>query len=596
METYEGKSAELTIRLGAAAGDGIQSAGEMMMKVLARSGLYISTYNGNQSLIRGGHVWFHIHAGTRKVYSLGYGIDFLVPLTQLAYDQHFESINEGGAVIYDPSVVKVHDLQAGVNEIPVPLGEIALKYDKRPIMKNTVSLGALSSALGIKFDVLAGAITDQFGRKNPGVAESNIKAAKEGYEIVSKASGPLVTFNYDYSKVKPVLTADYALALGAVNAGCRFYAAYPMSPASPIVHWMASHAKQLGLTVFLGEDEISVMNATIGASYAGARAMCATSGGGFALMQEAVGEAAMTETPLVVVDVMRAGPSTGLPTKTSQGDLNMMLGISQDDFPRVIIAPRDPAESFYTAERAFNIAERYQVPVIILLDFAIGDGGYATVEDLDPTFTIDRGKIVTTPSPDMVSGGWFRRFALTEDNVSPRSLPGTPDLMFVAKTDEHDEWGHDLSDVNSGLKEYLPIRVKMHEKRMKKLESIKKELKLPEIFGPSGADITIVTWGSSANPAREAVQRLRMQGVSVNSLEFTDLYPINETEVRKILQVPGKKVALEANYTGQFEMLLRREVGVTMDAHIRKYDGEPIYPSEVEKGVLSLRKEVHAIV
>jgi 2-oxoglutarate ferredoxin oxidoreductase subunit alpha len=304
----------------------------------------------------------------------------------------------------------------------------------------------------------------------------------------------------------------------------------------------------------------------------------------------------MTETPIVVVDVMRAGPSTGLPTKTSQGDLNMMLGISQDDFPRVIMAPRTALEAFQTAGRAFNLAERYQVPVIILLDFAIGDGGYSTVEGLDPIYKIDRGKVATTPTPDLLNGTWFKRFALTPDHVSPRSFPGTKDLMFIAKTDEHDEWGHDISDVRSGLKDSLPIRVEMQEKRMKKLDSIKKETKLPELFGPPHADITIVTWGSSANAAREAIERLRASGISVNGLEFTDLFPLNEAEVKKLLTTAGKKVALEANYSGQFEMLLRRDIGITMDAHIRKYNGEPFYPRDIEKQILEIEKKEAYVV
>ncbi|MDG6928986.1 MAG: 2-oxoacid:acceptor oxidoreductase subunit alpha [Nitrososphaerota archaeon] len=592
---HQGKEGELTIRIGAAAGDGIQSAGEMIMRVLSRSGLWITTYNGNQSLIRGGHVWFHVHAAAWKTYSMGYGLDFLIPLTQLAYDQHYERLNSGGAVIYDPSSVKAHDLPAGVRDLSVPLGEVALRHDRRPIMRNTVALGALCAAVGVDFDVLAKVIADQFGRKDRSVSENNVKAAQEGYDVVRQGAPPIRQLKYDYSSPKPVMTAGYAISMGAVNAGCRFYSAYPMSPASPIVHWMAAHARKLGLTVFLAEDEISVMNATVGAAYAGARAMCATSGGGFSLMQEAVGEAAMTETPVVVVDVMRAGPSTGLPTKTSQGDLNMMLGISHDDFPRVILAPRNAEESFYTAERAFNLAETYQVPVIVLLDYAIGDGGYSTVENLDFDFRIDRGKMLSAPGPGDHNGFWFRRFALTSDNVSPRAVPGTPGMMFVAKTDEHDEWGHDMSDVLAGLNESAPLRERMQEKRMKKLEAIKGEMKAPELFGPSGADITVITWGSSANPSREAIRELHRKGVSVNALEFSDIFPLNEVEVTRILRTARTKVDVEVNYTGQFAKLLARDTGVEMDSYLLKYDGEPIYPIEVEKHVLSLRKEVHAV-
>jgi 2-oxoglutarate ferredoxin oxidoreductase subunit alpha len=588
---------DITVRLGAAAGDGIQSGGEMITKVLSRSGLFISTYNGNQSVIRGGLVWFHVHAARWRVTSLGYGVDFLIPLTQLCYDEHYAKVNPGGAVIYDPAAVKAHDLPAGVKAVEVPLAEMALRHDKKPIMRNTVAAGALVALLGIDFTVLSDAITEQFGKKNPELAENNVQAAKEGYELISTKYGVQKKLEYDYSLRRPFMHADFTVALGAVAAGCRFYAAYPMSPASPIVHWMAANAKRLGITVFLGEDEISVVNSTIGASYAGARAMCATSGGGFSLMQEAIGEAAMTETPLVVVDVMRAGPSTGLPTKTSQGDLNMMLGISHDDFPRVIIAPRTPQEAFYAAGRAFNLSDRYQVPVIILLDFAIADGGYQSLDPLDFSSPIDRGKVVTGADPSSTNGVWFKRFAITPDNVSPRPFPGTPDTMFVAKTDEHDEFGHDLSDVLSGLSGPVMLRQRMHEKRMKKLDSIARESVLPELYGPAKADLTIVSWGSTSNPVREALKRLWQDGLRVNSLEFTDLFPLNTAEVTRLLKGSASLLAVESNYTGQFAQLLKRETGIDIKRRFLKYDGEPIYPAEIVDAVRSaLTKEVQALV
>lgn len=588
---------DLTIRLGAAAGDGVQSGGEMIARVLSRSGLYISTYNGNQSVIRGGLVWFHIHAATWRVSSLGFGDDFLIPLTQLCYDEHYKQLRTGGAVIFDPRTVKAHDLPSYVTPLEVPLSEIALKYDKRPIMRNTVATGALAAATGLDFRVLAEAIGDQFGKKNPEVAESNVFAAKEGFDLTATKYGIVKKLQYDYATRRPFMHADFTVALGAAAAGCRFYAAYPMSPASSIVHWMAANAKKLGITVFLGEDEISVVNSTIGASYAGARAMCATSGGGFSLMQEAIGEAAMTETPLVVVDVMRAGPSTGLPTKTAQGDLNMMLGISHDDFPRVIYSPRTPQEAFYTAGIAFNVADRFQVPALILLDFAIGDGGYQSIDPLDFSLPIDRGKVLKTPDPALTNGTWFKRFALTADNVSPRAFPGTPGMMFVTKTDEHDEFGHDLSDMLSGLEDAVKLRERMHEKRMKKMEQMAREMLLPELFGPDHADLTIVSWGSTANPVREALTRLWGEGLLVNSLEFSQLYPLNVAEVAKVLKSADALLDIEANYTAQFAGLLRRETGVDIERRFLKYNGEPIYPAEVVGAVhQAISKEVQGLV
>ncbi|MGC8558281.1 MAG: 2-oxoacid:acceptor oxidoreductase subunit alpha [Nitrososphaeria archaeon] len=580
------KVEDLTVRLGAAAGDGIQSAGEILARILSRSGIYIYTYNGNQSVVRGGHVWFHIHAGNKPVYSMGYGLDYLIAFTQQTIEEHADEVNSGGVIIYDSSNVKPINIPNGVRTVPAELVNIALKYDKYPIMKNTVALGILASLMGIDFKVVEETIKTQFGKKKEDVAQRNVQAAMEGYQIGSKQERGKELL-YDYSRRLPFLHSNYSFALGAVAAGCRFYAAYPMTPASPIVHWLANHAEKLGITVFLAEDEISAINAIIGASYAGARAMAGTSGGGFALMQEAMGEAAMTETPIVVVDVMRAGPSTGLPTKTGQGDLNMMLGLSQDDFPRVIFAPVNANDAYSAAIRSFDISDRYQVPVIVLMDFAIGDGAYITItEDFSPA-EINRGKLVSQASGDLINGIWFRRYQLTEDAVSPRSIPGTPGLMYVAKTDEHDEFGHDVSDVLAGLKSALKTREQMYEKRMRKLDYIKKEMRLPNIFGPSKADITLITWGSSANPAREAMDRLRGKGVSVNSYEFTDLYPLNQ-EVESMLKQVGRMVDIEVNYTGQFANYLRRETGVLIKDRMLKYNGEPIYPAEIEKFISKL--------
>jgi 2-oxoglutarate ferredoxin oxidoreductase subunit alpha len=275
----------------------------------------------------------------------------------------------------------------------------------------------------------------------------------------------------------------------------------------------------------------------------------------------------------------------------------MMLGISQDDFPRVILAPRTPQEAFYAAGRAFNTADRFQVPVLILLDFAIADGGFQSIDPLDFALPIDRGKVAAASDPSRTNGFWFKRFELTPDNISPRAFPGTKDMMFVAKTDEHDEFGHDLSDTLSGLKGAVRLRETMHEKRMKKLDQISKEATPPELFGPDRADLTIVSWGSTANPIREALRRLATEGLRVNSLEFTQLYPLNVPEITKALKSCNGLLNIEGNYTAQFAGLLRKETGVAMARNFLKYNGEPIYPAEVVDAVRhALAKEVQALV
>ncbi len=582
------KEADITIRLGAAAGDGIQSAGEIITRMLSKSGQYVVTYNGNQSLIRGGHVWFHIHSGNWRVTSLGYGIDYLLALTQLAFDEHVGKINKGGAVIFDPKYVKAGPVPDGVTLIPLPLTEIALKYDKRPLMKNTVGIGAIAGILNIDRKVLQDVIREQFGSKTQAIIEGNVSAALEGFDKTEKDFVPSRKLQFDYGVSRRFAHADFALAAGAVNAGCRFYAAYPMSPASQILHYMTANSKKMGVSVLLAEDEISAMGATIGAALAGARAMCGTSGGGFALMQEGFGMAAMNETPIVVVDVMRAGPSTGLPTKTAQGDLNMMLGISQDDFPRVILAPRNPEETFNCMAKAFNLAEKYQVPVIILLDFGIGDGGYATVEDLQFDDAIDRGKLLTEVSGN--GSTWFKRYELAEDNISPRVLPGTPNGMFVAKTDEHDEYGHDLSDVEAGLTHAVVMREKMMRKRMGKLDQIAGELNLPEIVGPKDAEISLVCWGSTSNAVREALKSLWDEGISVNSIEFSDIFPLRWSEVAGVLSAARHLVDVELNYTGQMAGLIARETGIMIADRLLSYTGEPLEPIEIVNKVKSMAR------
>ncbi len=267
---------DLTIRLGAAAGDGIQSGGEMISKVLSRSGLFISTYNGNQSVIRGGLVWFHIHAARWRVTSLGFGEDFLIPLTQLCYDEHYSELNSGGAVIFDPAAVKAHDLSPSVKALALPLAEIALKYDKKPIMRNTVAAGALAAATAIEFSVLSEAIGDQFGKKNPEIAQSNVLAAKDGYDLTKAKYGVVKKLEYDYATRRPNHARRLHRSAGGGSRWLPLLCGLPDVAGLSIVHWMAANAKKLGITVFLGEDEISVVNSTIGASYAGARAMCAT--------------------------------------------------------------------------------------------------------------------------------------------------------------------------------------------------------------------------------------------------------------------------------------------------------------------------------
>jgi 2-oxoglutarate ferredoxin oxidoreductase subunit alpha len=371
--------------------------------------------------------------------------------------------------------------------------------------------------------------------------------------------------------------------MGAAFADCRFYSAYPMSPASGILHWMAAHAKQLGICVRQVEDEISVINMAIGANHAGVRGMCATSGGGFALMTEALGMSGIIETPLVVINVQRAGPSTGVPTKTEQGDLNQMLGASQGDFPRIILAPISIPDCFATVRQAFNLADHYQCPVMVLSDLLMSEGN----ETVDPALLeaeveIDRGEMITEEG--MIGGANgepYLRYKNTESGISPRAIPGVPGHLYVSGTDEHDEDGVLLSDIYTD-----PVRrQKMVEKRVRKMSTVFEHLPAPTMAGPADAEVTLVGWGSTWGVLTEVVERLNAEGIKTNHVHIKTILPFQVKEVTQMLGGCRRIIIVENNQSGQFAKHLRGETGITANGHIHKFDGEPFEPKHIVAGV-----------
>jgi 2-oxoglutarate ferredoxin oxidoreductase subunit alpha len=354
-----------------------------------------------------------------------------------------------------------------------------------------------------------------------------------------------------------------------------------MSPASAVLHWMAAHAQKLGICVRQVEDEISVINMTIGANHAGVRGMCATSGGGFALMTEAIGMAGIIETPVVVINVMRAGPSTGVPTKTEQGDLNQAVGASQGDFPRIIMAPISIPDSFAMMPLAFNLADRYQCPVIIVSDLLISEGN----ETVDPALLsgdieIDRGEMIAE-APRTNGGNGYLRFKDTESGISPRAIPGLPGHVFVAATDEHDEDCVLISDVYTDP----VIRKKMVDKRARKFDGLTERLPAPRLEGPADAEVTLVGWGSTWGVISDAAARLNREGIRTNQLQIKFLVPFHSEEIKSILGRSRRIIIVENNKSGQFARHLRAETCIDAHAHIRKYDGEPFEPKHIVAGV-----------
>ena len=564
---------EFTIGIGGAAGDGIASAENILARTCARLGLQICAYNSYQSVIRGGHIWLRMRGAEKKVENHGDHLTMAIALNQDTLDRHASEVEPGGYVLYNADRFKIDGLTLAkdVDAVPLPVKEISAPFGGKPLMQNTVTIGAAANLLGLDIDVVEGVIGDIFGRKGEKVVEVNRALARAGFDHVQGKVSP-VGFKWNFTrKARPVITGNEAIAMGAAAAGCKFYSAYPMTPASSILHWMAAHSKKLGIVVKQAEDELAVANIAIGAGFTGVRSMCATSGGGFALMTEAIGMAGMLEVPVVFVEVQRGGPSTGLPTKTEQGDLNQVYGASQGDYPRIIIAPTNMMDMFNSAGEAFNLAERYQLPVIIISDLYLSEHDETVdMDEFNFEMEIDRGEVFKGAPTN-----GYERYAQTKTGVSPRALPGNPGTQHIAGSDEHNEKGELISDVNTDP----PTRIRMMDKRMRKIEFALKDLPAPTLYGPADAPITFIGWGSSEGVIREAMGLLDKDGLRTNLLQIKYLHPFHTDAVKAILDKTKKTVAVETNFSGQFERFLRAETGFSADHHIRKYDGEPIEPA-----------------
>ncbi len=569
---------EVTIGIGGAAGDGLDKSGDTLAKTAGRLGLYVYAYNSYQSVIRGGHIWLRVRIAGEKVYSHGDGLNVLIALNQDSIERHAPEVSSGGAVIYNSDKFKLDPVLLRDNVLPVPLPMVTLTkpFGKvQPVMQNTVALGALMFLTGLDFDTNVGVLEDTFKHKGQAVIDQNAGIARAGYDYARDNFVPL-GYEWNFTRVRrPFVTGNELMALGAVAAGCKFYSAYPMTPASSILHWMASHGERCGVVVKQCEDELAVANMAIGAGHAGVRAMCATSGGGFALMTEAIGMAGMIEAPVVIVEVQRGGPSTGVPTKTEQADLNQVFGASQGDYPRSIIAPTDTTDCFYSAVEALNLAEKYQLPVTIISDLLVSEHPETIEPDaLTNEVPIDRGEIVKE-WPE--SNGPYKRYAFTKSGVSPRALPGTENTLYVAATDDHDEEGILISDIFTSQ----AVRRKVQEKRMRKLDGLLRDTPPPALEGSPDAEITLIGWGSTKGVIHEAIVQLASEGVRANQLQIKYLVPFHSNEVTQILRDCKRTICVEANYTGQFARHLRAETGIAVDHHILKYDCEPFEPRQI---------------
>lgn len=581
---------DLSVTIGGDAGQGIESSGAGFARALMRAGWHIYTMVDYRSRIRGGHNFYQIRVADRPLYSHSDPVHILLAMTEETLKIHIDNLAPGAAVIYDEGFKRVDRSEieaAGAVAFPAPLARLATEHGSK-VMMNTAALGVAAGLLGADVNPFVSVIHDNFGRKGSRVAEANERVLRQAREwamaeLARRGEGE-VGFRYRLGPRGPVtqrrmaIHGNHAVGLGAVAGGCRFAAAYPMTPGTSLFEFLTAHGHRTGVVTKHAEDEIAAICMVVGAAHAGARALTTTSGGGFALMVEALGMAGMVELPVVIMVAQRGGPSTGLPTRTEQGDLLFALHASQGEFPRIVLAPGTIEACFETGWRAFNLAESFQCPVIILTDQYLA----SSLRDLPVDVfdrrgvQIERGPVLTHAELDALTEPYLR-FRDTPSGVSPRAIPGHPKGVYSLTTDEHDEESHITEEIGS--------RIQQMRKRMRKLESAAAVMRGPEWYGPPEAEVTLICWGSLYGACRDAVDRAVAAGRSVNMLHFCDLWPLPEDPVNMALAQIKRGVAVEQNYTAQFARLLRMVTGFEADATLNKFDGRQFTPGEILAGL-----------
>lgn len=565
---------DFTWKIGGPAGLGIKTTGDMFSKVMMRGGYHIFDYVEYPSLIRGGHNVTETRVSSREVYSQKKSVDILVALDEQTLALHKDELGDNGAIIYDGDKFKPDGIYKAkdVNLIHVPFGGIIKDLGASKIMENNVALGASLGLINADISLLFRLIEEEFGRKGEEVVSENCKVAKAGYNFVRDNFERLELSFKLGDKQKYVerhfVTGNDAVALGAIAGGCQMYVAYPMSPSTSILHTLAAVANKVGMLVRHSEDEIAVINSACGAGYAGARVMIGTSGGGFSLMVEGLGLVALTESPLVIVYAQRPGPATGMPTWTGQGDLRFVLHAHQDDFPRIVLAPGDVDETFELGWKAFNYAEKYQLPVFILLDKYLSESHKSAKAIRTNDVFIDRGEITYNWED---KENQYKRYRVTDTGIASRAFPGNPNTLFTANSYEHDEYGYSSEDPR--------VRVDQVNRRNRKLDVfIESELPKPQVYGNLEAGLTLVGWGSTKGPVLQAIADCSDK---FNYLHLNYLWPFPSKDVSNVLSKAKKTLLVEGNHSGELGGLIRQETGIKLDNRYLKYDGRPFYPEDI---------------
>ena len=562
---------ELNLIVAGQAGQGLQVISRTLGRMLVRAGYHVFVSQDVMSRIRGGHNFARVRISTQPVAADGDKAEILIALDPALVARHVADLAPDAVVLTDAA----GEVPEGLSAVRLPLVDLAREHGKDAVMANAVAVGAALALVGLELTGLEGLFESQFASKGEDVVRRNIAAAEAGYRMVAedaKRSCPHKLAAPE-SGDRVLVSGAEALALGAIAAGVRVVTGYPMSPATPIVEYCFRHAREAGLIVEQTEDEVSAANLAIGAAFAGARAMACTAGGGFCLMNEALSLAGMTETPLVLCVGMRPGPATGMATRTAQADLLFTIYAGHGEFPRAVLTPADAGQAFHAAQDAFRIAEKFQTPVIILFDQFMADA----------LWTVEKNELgVENRQERQVSEGagayTYRRYEMGESGVSPMMLPGTPQQLVYADSDEHDEAGH--------ITESAAMRVRMVDKRNAKTVGIRQELAAPKV--EAEAETLVFCFGSSRGVVAEAVRRLQDKGGDVTTAHLDHVWPFPAESVAALAAKSKRVVTVEQNYSGQLAQLLLQECGLRAAGTVRRNDGRQFSVAEVEAGLEEL--------
>ncbi|WP_394741864.1 2-oxoacid:acceptor oxidoreductase subunit alpha [Natronococcus roseus] len=583
-------AADLNWAIGGEAGDGIDSTGKIFAQALSRAGRHVFTSKDFASRIRGGYTAYKIRTSVDEVQSVVDRLDILVALTQRTIDENLDELHDGSAIIYDGERSWDAEIPEEMRGIDVPLKSLA-EDAGGAIMRNIVALGAACEITGFDVEYLDESLEKRFGGKGTQIVENNKEAARLGQEYVQE-NYEVEDLGYDMETTDNdyvLLNGNEAIGMGAIAAGCRFYAGYPITPATSIMEYLTGRIEEYGGHVVQAEDELSAINMSLGAARAGARSMTATSGAGIDLMTETFGLIATSETPMVICDVMRSGPSTGMPTKQEQGDLNMALYGGHGEIPRFVVAPTSITECFWKTIEAFNLAEKYNTPVFLVSDLAMS----VTEQTFPPeafdmdAVEIDRGKLVDDDEVQewLDSQGRFRAHAATEDGVSPRSIPGTTDGAHMSTGLEHDELGRRTEETE--------VRVQQVDKRNRKVETAKNEEEWEyREFGNPDAENLVLSWGSNEGALVEALEYLEDEDVDVRVISVPYIFP--RPDLSDEIEAAEETIVVECNATGQFADVIEHDV-LTRVKRINKYTGVRFKADELAEEITTkLTEEVPA--